>query len=106
MLAIHVSSTTLIRVDKARSARSAGGYVNTATVTMTLYNSAGTAVTGASNLPLSYVTGTDGRYEGTLPSTLSLTPGASYLLVVTIDPGGGQPTQRRIACRAEYDDQN
>ena len=46
MLTIYVSNDNLITWDKM-TASSTGAYVNDATVTMTLKNSAGTAVTGA-----------------------------------------------------------
>lgn len=62
---------------------SSGAYINDATVTMTLKDSAGASVSGATGLSLTYVTDSNGLYQGTLPYTLSLTAGESYTLEIT-----------------------
>lgn len=66
---------------------SSGAYVNDATVTMTLKDSSDVAVSGASALPMSYVTDSNGLYQGTLPNTLSLTAGATYTLEISATSG-------------------
>lgn len=62
-------------------------YVNDGVVTMTLKDSNGASVSGATSLTLSYVTGSNGKYQGTIPYTVSLTAGAEYTLEVTADQG-------------------
>lgn len=60
-----------------------GAYINDATVTMTLKDSVGASVSGATGLSLTYVTDSNGTYQGTLPYTLTLTAGESYTLEIT-----------------------
>lgn len=66
-------------------------YVNDATVTMTLkVTSTGTAVSGASSLTMTYVTDSNGRYQGRIPASalpVSLTLGAIYYLEATATAG-------------------
>lgn len=62
---------------------STGAYINDATVVMTLKDSTGAAVSGATGLSLTYVTDSNGLYQGTLPYTLSLTSGEGYTLEIT-----------------------
>jgi hypothetical protein len=63
--------------------------VNDATVVMTMKDSAGAAVSGASGLSLTYVTGSNGLYQGTLPYTLTLTAGEDYTVEITGTSGAG-----------------
>jgi len=66
-------------------------YINTATVTATVKNAAGTAVTGqAWPLTLSYVTASDGDYRGVLEAALSVAVGDRLTVEVTIDGGSGR----------------
>lgn len=62
---------------------SAGDYVNNATMTMTLRDSNGDAVAGMENVTVAYVSGSNGRYEGTIPSTIDVMVGSEYTLEVT-----------------------
>ncbi len=62
-------------------------YVNDASVTMTLKDSTGAAVTGATSLTMSYVSGSKGKYQGVIPYTVSLTAGSAYTLEITADSG-------------------
>lgn len=57
-------------------------WINDATVTGALYDSAGALVSGSS-ITLDYIAGSNGRYEGTLPYTISLTEGALYTAKAT-----------------------
>jgi len=59
-----------------------GDFINDATVTMTLRNSAGVVVVGAENLPLEPVEESDGEYLGQLPDSLDLTENGEYKLKV------------------------
>ena len=60
-------------------------YINAGTVTGQLEDADGTPVGGA--VTLSYVAGSNGRYAGVVPNTLTLTAGAWYTLVVTCGSG-------------------
>lgn len=63
-----------------------GTFIGTdATGSVTLKNSSGTAVTGASSLPLTYAAGPPRRYQATIPSTVSLTAGATYYVEFTLN---------------------
>lgn len=75
-----------------------GAYLNGATVTMTLYSGysraeatgvvSGTVITGATSLALSYVSGSNGTYQGVIPSTVTLSLALVYTLQVTATYGG------------------
>jgi len=82
-LTIFADNDNLVQNPTPMRLSSDGSYVNDATVTMTLKDSAGASVSGATGLTLSYVSGSNGRYQGTLPYTLSLTAGADYTLEIT-----------------------
>lgn len=76
-------------------------YVNDATVTFTLKDSNGTAVTGAENISMSYVSSSNGQYRGTLQDTVTLTNGGTYYLEVTAT-GAGFKGFWRFECLARY----
>ena len=78
-----------------------GSYINDAVITATLYDSSDVEVPGAANISIPYVAGTDGDYAGEIPSTVSLTEGASYTTKVTIT-GNGYKTTYTIVRRAKY----
>lgn len=88
-LTIYRNNDNLVQNPTPMTRSSDGAYVNDATVTMTLKDSAGAAVSGASGLSLTYVTDSNGRYQGTLPYTLSLTAGEDYTLEITGTTGSG-----------------
>jgi hypothetical protein len=77
-------------------------FINDATVTFTLKDSAGSAVSGASSISMSYVTGTRGVYEGVLEDGVSLTAGSTYYLEITATGSSDRVGFRRIAYEAEY----
>lgn len=64
-----------------------GNFLNSATVTMTLKDSNSNPVTGATNVPLTYVSGSNGRYQGAISSNVGLVVGASYTLELTAFQG-------------------
>lgn len=55
-----------------------GAYVNDATVTVTLLKKNGATVTGAIDLPASYVASSQGKYRAVIPRTASVTLGTTY----------------------------
>lgn len=77
-------------------------FVNNATVTFTLKDSAGSAVSGATAVSMSYVTGTKGVYEGTLEDGVSLTENSTYYLEITATASGDRVGFRRISFQALY----
>lgn len=82
-ITLYVSNDNLVQNPTPMRRSSTGAYVNDASVTMTLKDSAGAAVTGATSLTLSYVTDSNGLYAGTVPFSVSLTAGAVYTLEIT-----------------------
>lgn len=67
-----------------------GSYVNDATVTMTLCTYASgsrVVVTNASALSMSYVSGSNGKYQGQLPASLTLVAGDPHKLEITAASG-------------------
>lgn len=93
-------TTSAVTVDRVYNV-STEAYINNATVTMTLKDLSLNAVSGASNLSLTYVTGSNGKYQGTIPSTVTLTDGATYYLDITITSSTTIRTDR-ITCVADY----
>jgi hypothetical protein len=66
-------------------------YINDATVTATVKDRAGNAVSGQSwPLTLDYVTASDGIYRGNLEDTLVLAPGVSYFVEISAVAGAGK----------------
>lgn len=62
-------------------------YTLPATVTFTLKTMAGVAVAGATNVAMAYVAASNGKYQGTLDSTVALTTDTSYTLEITAASG-------------------
>lgn len=76
-------------------------FVNDATVSFTLKDSAGLAVSGASGVSMPYVTGSDGRYQAKLSGAVSLSAGSMYYLEISAT-ATGRIGFRRIPARAQY----
>jgi len=77
-----------------------GTVINDATVSVAIKSSAGTSIATAS---LDYVTGSDGNYEGTIPSTDvdTLVEGSTYYVELTA-VSGNYNGFRRVDVRAAY----
>lgn len=85
--AIYLSNDNLLEIDGLKNTAT-DAYINNATVTATLVDEGGTAVVGETwPITLSYVSGSDGKYRGTLKDTLSLTAGLGYTAQITADGG-------------------
>lgn len=65
-------------------------FLNNATVTATLVNFRGVADPVFNNIPLNYVNGTDGQYQGQVSSTFNPDKGGGYKLVITAVQAGVQ----------------
>lgn len=77
--------------------------INDATVLASLLTAAGDAVSGATDIAMSYVTGSNGNYRGVLPETVDLSQGAlNYLLDVRANGGEGKVGRWRFPVTAEW----
>jgi len=76
-------------------------FVNDATVSFALKDSNGSAVSGASG-SCTYVTDSDGVYEGVLEDGVSLTENATYYLEITASASGDRVGFRRLRYVASY----
>jgi hypothetical protein len=97
---IAIGSDNLVRLDSLQNATTLA-YINSATVNFTLLDANGNPV--VSNVPMSYVGGSNGRYEGSITNAVSsgLTPSAAYTIQIT---GTYQGVQifRKLSCIALY----
>lgn len=80
---LYIGNDNLIRVDRLRSVASGGGFVNDATVTAKVYVD---GVQVGDTVTCSYVSASDGRYEGIVDSAVALTAG-SATVEVDVDAG-------------------
>jgi hypothetical protein len=101
MNVVSINSSNLISLDELTN-KHTGAYVNDATVTATLRDSDLAAVSGGSNLAMSYVAASNGQYHGTLPPTVVLEEHATYYLDITAT-SGSLVLFARLPCRAQYD---
>lgn len=69
-------------------------YVNDATVTATVYDSDGIAVSGAEDLSIPYIADSNGNYAGQVPNTVTITKDAEYEVEVTAVKGDFKTTYR------------
>lgn len=87
MPSIYMQSDNVITVSEVKNALT-DAYINNATVTCTLKDSAGVNVLGQTwPLTLSYVSASNGVYKGTLEDGLTLVRGRYYVAHVDIDAG-------------------
>lgn len=59
-----------------------GEYANAATVTATLYDSSGNAVSAFTSISMGYIPGTNGNYRGTISQTFNPNVGTEYILKI------------------------
>ena len=88
MKAFYNLNDNLVRIEGLRDASAGGAYLNAATVTATLNDPSGDPITGATAIGMSYVSNSEGDYEGVLQSTISVTDGLKYTLVIDAVQGG------------------
>ena len=95
------NSDIIIEWDGLKSVRS-GNYINGAAMTFTIKDTDGAALVGAVNVVMSYIAGSDGKYQGTLESTVALDdPGTRYFCELTAT-SAGDVAFRRIPCVVQY----
>lgn len=87
---VYVANSHIIRLDALRDQD--GSYVNDATVTLqSLVDKDGDAVSGVTvPLTMSYVSGSDGRYEGALDESLGISAERWYTATVRAVSGSTQ----------------
>ena len=97
----YLLNDNLLRVDGLTDIIS-GAYVNDATVTVTeIRDSSGTLVTGQSfPITLAYVAASNGRYQGLLEDSLSLTAHGKYTARINIVGIDGKRGHFKRAIRA------
>lgn len=85
---IYILNDTVVELRALKNAVT-DEYVNDATVTVTIKDILGSAVTGLTfPITLTYVTGSNGIYRATLDKALSLSDGLSYFAEITAASGG------------------
>jgi hypothetical protein len=95
---IAINSDNLVRLDSLTNA-SSGAFVNNATVSFSLLDSTGNTI--ISNSSMAYVTGSNGRYEGTIPFSTTINLNALYTIQVTA-VGAGFQIFRKLSCIGKY----
>lgn len=98
MIALFAGSDNVVEADGVTN-KLDDSYINDATATVVLRDADLAVVTGGS-VSMSYVTGSNGTYRGTIPYTVSMTVGAKYYVDVTIT-GDGLRSFFRVPCRAQ-----
>jgi len=83
--------------------QSTRAWENAATVTMTLKDSLDATVSGADGVSLTYLTGSNGVYQGTLEDGLTLTVGDSYTLEIDVDAGSDKIRKIKVKMLAKED---
>jgi hypothetical protein len=84
-----VANTNLLDLVGLQSA-SDSQYVNDASVSVTVVDSKGVEVTGATwPLTMSYLAASKGNYRAALPAVISFVAGREYTAVVSVDAGNG-----------------
>lgn len=97
---LHVGNDHVLEVAGLRNELT-GAALNSATVTVTLVDSAAAEVTGDTwPKTMSYVSGSDGVYRATLVYGLGLTAGARYTARITADAGNGLRAYWEMECVA------
>ena len=71
--------------------KSSAAYLNAATVTASVMGPGGSTalISGSTSITMSYSTGSNGNYEGTIPDTTSFALNKFYSAVVTANAGAG-----------------
>lgn len=78
---LFLGQQNLVLLEGLKSALLGGAGLSTATTTVALVTLSGTTL---ANATLAYVSGTVGRYEGTLPVVSSLVEGTEYLAHIKV----------------------
>jgi hypothetical protein len=105
---LYVDCDNLVEIDLLTNELT-GNYMNAATCSFDVLDADGASVlAGTSEITMDYVASSNGKYQGVLQSTVSLTAGEVYTIVVSIAQGGIVDSRRweALACyRTEEDDE-
>lgn len=98
---IHIlldNNDSILEVDGLKNELT-GTFINSATVTVTLYDAANTPV-GGDTWPkaLAYVAASNGIYQTILSYALAITSGSRYSAVITADGGAGLRAEWTMDC--------
>jgi hypothetical protein len=97
---LAIGSDNLVRLDALTNA-SSGAYVNSAAVSFVLLDSGGNTVMASTTMP--YVAASNGRYEGTIPASISNTLTLNALYTIQITATYVATTLfRKLSCIAKY----
>ena len=98
---LYKSSDTVIQWDRLKSVRT-GEYVSAATMTFTIKDRDGAALAGATDVAMSYIAASNGKYQGTLRTAVALAVvGTHYFCEITVT-SGADSAFRRIPCVVQY----
>lgn len=81
---LYIGNSNLVEVIGLRNAITRA-YINDATASFSVTRN-GNPISGGSDVPMSYVNGSNGRYVGVLADTADLTR-ANHVVVITVDAG-------------------
>ncbi len=98
-----VGNDNLIEARGLKNAAS-DAFINGATVTVTLVDSAGATVTGVDALAMDYVATSNGIYRATLKDTLTITKNQQYTAKITADGGAELKGYWEIEVRSQIRD--
>lgn len=99
-LKAYILSDNILETDLVINKQS-GAYINNATVTATLKDSAGNNVAGETwPLTLAYVASSNGKYRATLKDTLTVSKDTKYYAHIDID--GGTDLRRHWETEISY----
>lgn len=98
-LNLLVGNDNLIEVEGLQSELDLSNYLNAATVKATLKDLEGVDVAGAIDIVLSYVSASNGNYNGTLDDTVVLSENTEYELWVDGNAGAGLQALWKIPVR-------
>lgn len=85
---IFIENDAFLEIDELHDGLVPASYFNSATVTATLRDSAGAAVTGINGITLSYIAASNGKYRGSIQETFNAPIGGGYKLeLVAIQAG-------------------
>lgn len=80
---LYMESDILLKINGLQDQSADGDYINSATITFTLYDNkkdvdGAATITGAVDLEATYVAGSEGDYECVIPFSVALTRGETY----------------------------
>ena len=96
-----VGNDNILELDALKN-EAAGTFLNSATVTVTVVDSAGTEVASQTwPATLSYVSSSDGKYRATLEDVAAFVDGSKYTAKVSADGGAGLKGYWELPLRAQ-----